>query len=165
MPHDAHNNLLQEGDEVILRLLVKSVQPGEDYCNCNLVSLHGRRPDGLKESLSAINTGVLEKIPATPPIADSAEETGNSWSSCFAGALSALKSGRCVAREGWNGKGMYLFLVPQDGYMITKMTTHPDHSGLANGAFIAMKTADNKVVPWLASQTDILADDWRVLPL
>ena len=62
MPHDVNNNLLAEGDEVILRAKVKSIQTGEDYCNVTIESVHGRRPDGLKESVSAINTGVLEKI-------------------------------------------------------------------------------------------------------
>ena len=62
MPHDVNNNLLAEGDEVILRAKVKSIQAGEDYCNVTIESVHGRRPDGLKESVSAINTGVLEKI-------------------------------------------------------------------------------------------------------
>lgn len=50
-------------------------------------------------------------------------------------------------RQGWNGKGMYIYLA--EG---------------VNGfePFIAMKTADDKFVPWLASQTDILATDWQV---
>lgn len=81
----------------------------------------------------------------------------------FSAALAHLKQFGIIQRKGWNGKGMYLFYVPSDGYLITKMTKHPDHTGLENSAFIAMKTADNKVVPWLASQTDILAEDWLLL--
>ena len=62
MPHDVKNNLLQPGDEVIFRGVVKSVQPTEEYCNVTIESVHGRRPDGLKELIYSINTGVLEKV-------------------------------------------------------------------------------------------------------
>jgi len=70
-------------------------------------------------------------------------------------ALVSLKEGRKVAREGWNGKGMWLVLVEEmelfvDGIM-TPFKTKP---------FIAMKCVDGEIVPWLASQTDMLAEDW-----
>jgi hypothetical protein len=84
----------------------------------------------------------------------------------FGIALMELKKGSKVARSGWNGKGMYIFLIG------TQMNT-PGIGGwtYTNGVndnypllpFIAMKTADDKVVPWLASQTDILADDWTLI--
>lgn len=61
MPHDANNKLLQVGDEVIVRFKVTALCACEDYCNVSLESVHGRRPDGLKECLSSINTGVIEK--------------------------------------------------------------------------------------------------------
>ncbi len=71
----------------------------------------------------------------------------------FGQALEHLKSGRRVARTGWNGKGMWLDLqVPDEN---SKMTL----------PYIYMKTADNQLVPWLASQTDMLADDWGVIEL
>jgi hypothetical protein len=72
----------------------------------------------------------------------------------FGQALENLKSGRAVRRDGWNGKGMSLRLhVPQGG---EKMTL----------PFIYMITPNVQeghvhYVPWLASQTDILAEDWR----
>lgn len=86
----------------------------------------------------------------------------------FSQALTALKSEQKVARAGWNGKGMYLYLVPENRYA---PTTPAGHAIAANhedglvpyGAYIAMKTAQNNVVPWLASQTDILADDWELV--
>lgn len=82
---------------------------------------------------------------------------GEDYSSSFGGALSALKSGRRVCRSGWNGKGMWIELV--DNW------SAPTPAGVGEMApFIAMKTADNKFVPWLCSQTDMLADDWQVLP-
>ena len=69
----------------------------------------------------------------------------------FGWALNRLKDGQKVARSGWNGKGMWLALqVPDAG---SKMSL----------PYIYMKTADNKLVPWLASQTDVLATDWSVV--
>ena len=84
----------------------------------------------------------------------------------FGQAIINLKAGNRVARAGWNGKGMFLFLVP--GSRITVSEGRPLAAMFPVGAevdylpHIDMKTAD-KVVPWLASQTDVLADDWTVV--
>ena len=69
----------------------------------------------------------------------------------FGEALSALKRGRKVARQGWNGKGMFLFLHTPEQTAEYEMLP-----------YIEMKTADNKLVPWLASHTDLLAEDWAL---
>lgn len=61
MLHDVKNQELKVGDEVLLRCVITELQTGEDYCNVTLESVHGRRPDGLKEHIQAINTGVLER--------------------------------------------------------------------------------------------------------
>lgn len=74
----------------------------------------------------------------------------------FSQALDRIKEGRQVVRSGWNGKKMFLFYVPVWTYTDGKQDNYP------NLPFIAMKTAGDDVVPWLASQTDILADDWEV---
>lgn len=76
----------------------------------------------------------------------------------FGTALNALKDGRKVSREGWNGKGMWLALV--NDWQAFGMGL-PDHTRFS--PWIGMKTADNCFVPWLASQTDILASDWGVV--
>ena len=83
----------------------------------------------------------------------------------FGLAIEALKLGIKVSREGWNGKGMYLAMIAGN----TVRQAIADHYGHAGETFpvldaIYMKTADDKLVPWLASQTDILADDWMVTP-
>lgn len=71
----------------------------------------------------------------------------------FGKAIEELKNGKKVAREGWNGKGMWLVLV-----IPTIETEYPVQP------VICMKTADNKLQPgWLASQADILADDWNIV--
>jgi hypothetical protein len=62
MPHDVKGRELKVGDRVMLPAVVTNVQTGEDFCNCEIVSAHGRRPDGLKEHIYAINTGVLERV-------------------------------------------------------------------------------------------------------
>lgn len=58
--HDRLGNALKVGDQVKIDCVIKSVSPGEDYCNVTLETLYGRRPDGMKETISAINTGVTE---------------------------------------------------------------------------------------------------------
>ena len=76
----------------------------------------------------------------------------------FGHALVALKAGHRVARGGWNGKGMWLLFIPRSHWETTRFT-----EGLEDLPWIGMKTADNKFVPWLASQTDMLADDWCIV--
>ncbi|MGJ0393032.1 MAG: DUF2829 domain-containing protein [Methylocystis sp.] len=84
----------------------------------------------------------------------------------FSKALEAIKAGHRVARSGWNGKGMFLFLVPGS---VFKVNREPLLSILGEGvevqyhAHIDMKTAQGTIVPWLASQTDVLADDWEII--
>lgn len=64
----------------------------------------------------------------------------------FSEALDRLKAGETVARSGWNGEGMYLFLVRV-----------PEAHRLD---YIAVQTADGSLVPWVASHSDLLGTDW-----
>lgn len=86
----------------------------------------------------------------------------------FGHALIALQDGKKVARSGWNGKGMFLYYVPANKYpasgntLGTMVGVFPDEM-VPYGAYIAMKTAQENVVPWLASQTDVLANDWQII--
>ena len=89
----------------------------------------------------------------------------------FGGAIAALKQGKKVTRQGWNGKGMWLCLKP--GTMVKSEWCHDealkeiaDNNGGEIEALgtICMKTADNKILSgWLASQTDVLSNDWIVI--
>ena len=84
----------------------------------------------------------------------------------FGGALHLLKNGHKVARTGWNGKGMFIFLVPGSTFKVNRaplLGIYPEGTEINYHAHIDMKTADNQIVPWLASQTDVLAEDWVVL--
>ena len=84
----------------------------------------------------------------------------------FSIALIALKAGEKVARAGWNGKGMFIFLVPGSVFQVSRpplLGIYPEGTTVRYHAHIDMKTADGMVVPWLASQTDMLAEDWERL--
>ena len=83
----------------------------------------------------------------------------------FGKALEALKEGKKVARSGWNGKGMFLFLVQGSTFNVNRpplLGIYPEGTEIKYHAHIDMKTADNQIVPWLASQTDMLANDWEI---
>jgi hypothetical protein len=69
----------------------------------------------------------------------------------FGNALVNLKSGKKVCRSGWNGKGMWLALQT------------PDEFSKMRRPYIYMSDAQELLVPWLASQTDVLAEDWIVV--
>lgn len=84
----------------------------------------------------------------------------------FGQAIEALKEGKRVAREGWNGKGMFLFLVPGSTFKVNRpplLGIYEEGTEINYHSHIDMKTADDKVVPWLASQTDMLSEDWIIL--
>jgi len=84
----------------------------------------------------------------------------------FEEALICLKNGKKVARTGWNGKDMFIFLVPGSTFKVNRLPLlgiYPEGTEINYHAHIDMKTADNKIVPWLASQTDLLSDDWVVV--
>ncbi len=83
----------------------------------------------------------------------------------FGQAIEALKQGEKVARQGWNGKGTFLYYVPENRYPATTAigaSIAGEDGKVEYGAYIAMKTAQGNVVPWLASQTDVLAEDWQI---
>jgi hypothetical protein len=88
----------------------------------------------------------------------------------FGEAIAALKEGIAVARKGWNGKGMYLYMVDAGRYPPSTLVgsliadTQPDGK-VPYMPYIAMKTVSDDVVPWLASQTDVLAEDWVLVDL
>ena len=84
----------------------------------------------------------------------------------FSRALEELKVGNLVAREGWNGKGMYLYLVPGSTFTVNRATLLGilgEGARVEYRSHIDMMDAFGKAVPWLASQTDLLSDDWIVV--
>jgi len=103
----------------------------------------------------------------------------------FGQAVEAAKNGKLIQRSGWNGKGMFVFMRPGDSIQTGVIPNikslpqavkdwiesnindkhNPGESGLTPVVFtpyLCMKAADNTIVNgWLASQTDILAEDWE----
>lgn len=63
-----------------------------------------------------------------------------------------MESDYRMTRPGWNGKGMYIAVQK------------PDENSKMTQPYIYMRTADGNLVPWLASQTDMLALDWEFAP-
>lgn len=89
----------------------------------------------------------------------------------FGKAIEALKSGKKVARKGWNGKGMFLWLKPA-AVVKAEWCQDPMLKAIAdrNGGeipalgTICMFTAQREILSgWLASQTDMLAEDWSIV--
>lgn len=110
----------------------------------------------------------------------------------FGAAIEAAKQGKLIAREGWNGKGMFVFQRPADELDIDMIVNKvkslpqslknyytaqfawteqekengksPDKTFVKFTAYLCMKAADGSIVNgWLASQTDVLAEDWIIL--
>lgn len=86
----------------------------------------------------------------------------------FSEALTEIKEGQPVARTGWNGKGMCVFLVAGSTF---KVNREPLLSVVGEGQevnyrdHLDMVTADKQIVVWTAAQSDILADDWELAEL
>jgi len=84
----------------------------------------------------------------------------------FGLAIEAMKLGNKVCRVGWNGKDMFIFLVAGSTFQVNRLPLnqfYPEGTTINYCPHIDMKTADDKIVPWLASQTDMLADDWMIV--
>jgi len=84
------------------------------------------------------------------PISDTVASNPNNKLS-IGEAVTLLRAGHRMCRYGWNGKGMFLELQVPDTH--SKMTL----------PYVYMKTADGNLVPWLCSQTDLLARDWMIV--
>ena len=69
----------------------------------------------------------------------------------FSWALASLKLGDKVTRSGWNGKGMWICLQI------------PDENSKMRRPYIYMSPIDGELVPWVASQSDLLAEDWQLV--
>ncbi len=90
----------------------------------------------------------------------------------FGQALASIKDGHRVARAGWNGKDMWIAYSPGSAALPAEGFWSPANKAFAeaNGGSaevlpcITFKTADNKILMgWLASQTDMLSNDWTIL--
>lgn len=84
----------------------------------------------------------------------------------FAEALNLVKSGTLMSREGWNGKGMYIFLVPGSTFEVSRaplLGIFPLGTVINYRPHIDMKYADGTVGVWSASAGDLMANDWVIV--
>lgn len=84
----------------------------------------------------------------------------------FGEALDQLRAGNLVTRAGWNGKDMFVVLQKgyPDGPAINANTAEAlDGTVLCFQPYLMMKTTRNTYVPWVASQSDLLGEDWEVV--
>ncbi len=83
----------------------------------------------------------------------------------FGQAIKRLKDGAKVQREGWNGKGMWLVLVPGSAITVTEgrplAAIFPVGSTVSYHPHIDMKAADGTVFAWNPNSLDVLAEDWQ----
>lgn len=84
----------------------------------------------------------------------------------FGWAVQKLKQGHKVSRKGWNGKGMFLFLVNGSRFKVNRAPLneiYEEGTEVSYRPHIDMKTVDDEIVPWVASQSDLLQEDWHVV--
>lgn len=81
----------------------------------------------------------------------------------FGEAIKLLKQGKRVQREGWNGKNQYIELATNISYINTKHETiNVEHDAIGSNA-IAFVGTSGVQLGWLASQADMLAEDWKIV--
>lgn len=88
------------------------------------------------------------------------------FSSCFGGALAALRCGKRVSRSGWNGKDMFIFLVAGSTFQVNRaplLGIFPEGTEINYRPHIDIKGADGTISTWVPSIGDVLADDWVVI--
>jgi hypothetical protein len=84
----------------------------------------------------------------------------------FSTALTYIKTGKKVTRQGWNGKGMFLFLVNGSTFTVNRpplLGIYPEGTEINYRPHIDMRTANGEIVPWVASQSDLLETDWVIV--
>ena len=82
---------------------------------------------------------------------------------CFSLALSAIKKGYKVSRHGWNGADQFVFLVHANEWECDPDLDMHDLADQQRLPFICLKNAQGAIVPWLASQGDMMAEDWFII--
>ena len=75
----------------------------------------------------------------------------------FGEAITLLKAGHKLQRANWNGAGQWLYLIPESHWETTRGLEMLD-----GRPWIGIKTVDDKFMPWVASQSDMLSEDWRI---
>jgi hypothetical protein len=85
----------------------------------------------------------------------------------FGEVLERIKAGERACREGWNGKGQFVFLVPGSTFTVNRpplLGIYPEGTRIDYHAHIDLRNAAGQIVPWQPSQGDVLAEDWAIVP-
>ena len=84
----------------------------------------------------------------------------------FSAALVELKASKKVSRSNWNGKGMFVFLVPGSTFKVNRaplLGIYPEGTEINYMPHIDIKNVDGTIATWFPSSTDIMADDWVIV--
>lgn len=151
---------IKDTDQFTLELAIALAQNGDVVRNVNTgttLSFDDCRHDAFWQLAEQPKSDDLPTVSAANPTVDSQEHLQPPTMD-FGYAVKMMKEGKRASRIGWNGKGMWLRLAESP----TKTEYRIDGEVFGFLPYIQMKTADDKIVPWLASQTDVLAEDWVI---
>ena len=84
----------------------------------------------------------------------------------FGLAVEAMKQGKKVARAGWNGSGMFAYLVPGSQFKVNRhplLGIYPEGTDITYRQHMDLRTADGSIATWAPSGSDALADDWYIV--
>lgn len=84
----------------------------------------------------------------------------------YSQALNLAKEGKLIARQNWNGRGMFVFLVPGSTFKVNRaplLGIFPEGTEIKYRPHLDMKYADGTVGVWVASHSDMIENDWFVL--
>lgn len=132
----------------------------DSYANSVTETLLGIVPPSEVIDFYATNSREIRVVEVLPP---DVVAKGLPKPLDFAAVVRGLKAGKRFARAGWNGKGMFVFLVKGSVFKVNReplLSILGEGTEVAYHAHVDMKTASGEIVPWLASQTDVLAEDW-----
>lgn len=83
----------------------------------------------------------------------------------FSSALNQIKTGSRMARAGWNGKGMFVFLVHGSTFNVNRaplLGIFPEGTPISYQPHIDVKMVDGSIMVWTPSQVDLMATDWEI---
>lgn len=188
MPRDRFGNLIKEGDTVkgrgyniphdVIGPVLRVVENSE---SCNLqvgVCAYTAGPEpthvqtaggehGYATPITEYGTaGEFEILKAVDGRTLQRNKGDTLHNLSFSAALGLLKGGARAARKGWNGQGMFVFLVPGSHFTVNRpplLGIYPDGKEIDYRPHLDMKAANGEVVPWVASQSDLLSDDWHIV--
>lgn len=156
------------GDRILCSPVAQALQQLVDTAQFCTGELSGKwiADNGIEVHIEAIPQDFTSLDAGAPLPARSDEGRYGIAGMTFGQAIEVLKTGGTVARKGWNGKGMFVYMVPPASYPV-QTGAAVAHFGAGSmvpyAAYLAIKTVDGTVSTWAPSVGDCLAEDWVVL--